>query len=674
MPRTELCRRDRAPRGAVPGERAEATSDARRAVCDDGVAPSRTTARAAADADGSFEALLQFLKRSRGFDFTGYKRASLERRFRRRMERSAARASATTSTTSRSIRTSTRQLFDTILINVTDFFRDPPAWEHCGTRRCPRCSTGKPVDEPIRVWSAGCATGQEACTIAMVLCEALGEEAYRRRVKIYATDIDEEALNVARAATYTAQEIENVPEELRERYFERSDQRFTFRADLRRTLIFGRNNLVYDAPISRLDLLICRNTLMYLTAETQAHILRHFHFALRDTGVLMLGKSEMMISHRELFAADDRRSCGSSASARARASLQARVAGLVTGEQVEYPATDEDRQLREAALERRRRSRSSSYRAPDVLSFANVAARALFGIGQRADRAAALRAARSPRSRSSSRHAVERAIAERKRRRPRRVDFPRRRASDAASTCTRAAAPLGRERRRSARWSCSRTSAAAAALESELEANRRDLEAAYEELQSTIDELETTNEELQSANEELQTTNEELQSTNEELETMNEELQSTNEELETINDELRERTNELNNVNDFLEAILTSLGVAVAVLDRNQRVQIWNRGAEELWGVRQRRGGRAALPRARHRARARAARARAARRDRAARADQRDGAAGGGEPARPHDRLRHDRDAAHAARATGRRVRGAIVLMEDRAGRRRPPA
>jgi two-component system CheB/CheR fusion protein len=125
------------------------------------------------------------------------------------------------------------------------------------------------------------------------------------------------------------------------------------------------------------------------------------------------------------------------------------------------------------------------------------------------------------------------------------------------------------------------------ALQGELEGNRRDLELAYEELQSTIDELETTNEELQSANEELQTTNEELQSTNEELETMNEELQSTNEELETINDELRERTTELNQVNDFLEAILTSLGIGVAVVDRLQRVQVWNHRAADLWGLRQ---------------------------------------------------------------------------------------
>jgi len=124
-------------------------------------------------------------------------------------------------------------------------------------------------------------------------------------------------------------------------------------------------------------------------------------------------------------------------------------------------------------------------------------------------------------------------------------------------------------------------------LREEIAGNRRDLELAYEELQSTIDELETTNEELQSANEELQTTNEELQSTNEELETINEELQSTNEELETINDELRERTTELNKVNDLFEAILTSLGVGVAVLDAHGAVQVWSRRAEDLWGVRQ---------------------------------------------------------------------------------------
>ena len=165
----------------------------------------------------------------------------------------------------------------------------------------------KGENDPIRVWSAGCASGQEAYTVAIVLAELLGEERFRDQVKIYATDIDEDALSQARLATYTAKEYESVPAELREKYFERADQRLAFRKDLRRTVIFGRNNLVQDAPISRLDLLICRNTLMYFNAETQARILRHFHFALQDTGVLMLGKSEMMISHRELFTATDLR-------------------------------------------------------------------------------------------------------------------------------------------------------------------------------------------------------------------------------------------------------------------------------------------------------------------------------------------------------------------------------
>jgi two-component system CheB/CheR fusion protein len=122
-------------------------------------------------------------------------------------------------------------------------------------------------------------------------------------------------------------------------------------------------------------------------------------------------------------------------------------------------------------------------------------------------------------------------------------------------------------------------------LQQQIESSKQELEEAYEELQSTVEELETTNEELQSTNEELETTNEELQSTNEELETMNEELHSSNEELETMNEELRRRTLELNDVNSFLETILTTIGFAVAVLDRDQHVQVWNREAWELWGL-----------------------------------------------------------------------------------------
>src|SRR5262245_23136517 len=155
------------------------------------------------DRDPAFEALLDFLKRSRGFDFTGYKRTSLERRFRRRMDTIGCESYGDYLDYLEVHPEEYEQLFDTLLINVTEFFRDPPAWEHLRDDVLPELLAAKEDDEPIRVWSAGCASGQEAYTAAIVLAELLGEEAYLERVKIYATDIDEEALTTARHAIYT---------------------------------------------------------------------------------------------------------------------------------------------------------------------------------------------------------------------------------------------------------------------------------------------------------------------------------------------------------------------------------------------------------------------------------------------------------------------------------------
>jgi two-component system, chemotaxis family, CheB/CheR fusion protein len=532
-------------------------------------------------ADAAFDALLDFVRRSRGLDFAGYKRASLERRFRRRLDAVECDSYADYLDYLEVHPEEFEQLLDSLLINVTEFFRDPPAWEHLADELLPGLIAAKPPDQPIRVWSAGCASGEEAYTAAIILAEALGESAYSERVKIYATDIDEDALAHARQATYSAKAVEAVPAELRERYFERQDLRFCFRKDLRRTVIFGRNNLVQDAPISRLDLLICRNTLMYLTAETQSRILRHFHFALADHGVLMLGKSEMMISHRDLFTPlEVRRRIFRK---QPRDSLQGRAATFVDGDAAVAAPVDDERGTREAALEAGPQAQIV-VSASGTLSFANLAARALFRIPLEdiGRPLADLALARRP---VELRTGVERALAERRRLSLGEIAFTPDRGEERRLDVT--IAPLVSTGNVLLGASVVFQDVSRyAALQGELEGNRRDLELAYEELQSTIDELETTNEELQSANEELQTTNEELQSTNEELETMNEELQSTNEELETINDELRERTGELNQVNDFLEAILTSLRIGVAVLDGQQRVQVWNRHSEDLWGLR----------------------------------------------------------------------------------------
>src|SRR3954449_10074576 len=181
--------------------------------------------------DAAFEALLEFLKRTRGVDFTGYKRTSLQRRVRRRMATIGCASFGDYLDYLEVTPEEYEQLFEMLLINVTEFFRDPPAWEYLRTAVLPRLLALKGDAEPVRVWSAGCASGQEAYTVAIVLAELLGIDAYRQRVKIYATDIDEDALAQARLAVYDAKEMESVPPEYRETYFERIDQRLAFRKD-----------------------------------------------------------------------------------------------------------------------------------------------------------------------------------------------------------------------------------------------------------------------------------------------------------------------------------------------------------------------------------------------------------------------------------------------------------
>src|SRR4051794_16682414 len=249
----------------------------------------------------SLDALLEFVKDSRGFDFTGYKRSSIQRRVAKRMGEVGVERYDDYVDYLQLHGDEFPELFNTLLINVTGFFRDMQTWEYMAEEVIPQLLAARPPDSPLRVWSAGGASGEEAYTAAMGLARVIGEENFRNRVKIYATDVDEEALDYARLGAYSPRQVEDVPRDALERFFERTDQRYVFRKDLRRCVIFGRNDLVQDAPISRIDLLICRNTLMYFNADTQAKILNRFHFALVDRGVLFLGKAEMLLSHGGIF-------------------------------------------------------------------------------------------------------------------------------------------------------------------------------------------------------------------------------------------------------------------------------------------------------------------------------------------------------------------------------------
>jgi two-component system, chemotaxis family, CheB/CheR fusion protein len=246
-----------------------------------------------AERNPAFEALLIYLRQSRGFDFTGYKRSTLIRRVSKRMQILDVGDFGDYLDYLEVHPEEFNFLFNTILINVTSFFRDAVAWEYLKEQVFPLMIAQKQSTEQIRIWSAGCASGEEAYTLAILMAENLGIEQFRQRVKIYATDVDEEALNQSRQALYSTKDIEEIPVELRQKYFEPTGNRYIFRQDLRRSVIFGRHDLLQDAPISRLDLLVCRNTLMYFNSETQGRVLARFHFALNDRGFLFLGKAEI---------------------------------------------------------------------------------------------------------------------------------------------------------------------------------------------------------------------------------------------------------------------------------------------------------------------------------------------------------------------------------------------
>jgi two-component system CheB/CheR fusion protein len=533
--------------------------------------------------DPAFESLLEFLKASRSFDFTGYKRSTLSRRVQKRMQ---ALEVGTFEAYRDHLELNPDEydaLFNTILINVTSFFRDPDAWRVLTEEFIPALLERKGAEAPIRVWSAGCATGQETYTLVMMLAEALGPEAFRERVKVYATDWDDEALAQARHATYTDEQTDELPEGFRKRYFEPVGGRWAFRGDLRRQVIFGRHDLVQDAPISHLDLLTCRNVLMYFNAEVQQRIMARFHFALAPEGVLFLGKAEMMRSHTNLFTPANlqARVFRKAAAGTARDRLLMLGTGATRG--VAAMGAAQQLALRDAALNALPGAQIT-VSPSGQLQLANDAARRLFGLSP-ADVGRPLQDLKMSYRPVELRSRIEQAVADR---RPVYLSGVPHTGEDGdvrsydVQVCPLEGGGDGLLGVSVSFFDVTRFSR----LQAEVEQAHQSLETAFEELQSTNEELETTNEELQSTIEELETTNEELQSTNEELETMNEELQSTNEELETLNDELQRRSSDLNDANAYLSSVLTSLRAAVVVVDRDMLVQLWNRSMEDMWGLR----------------------------------------------------------------------------------------
>jgi two-component system CheB/CheR fusion protein len=510
------------------------------------------------DDERAFAAVIEHIHRARKLDFSGYRRSSVVRRIRRRMQAVGIESPAEYLAYLESCPDEIPQLFETLLINVTSFFRDPPAWQALADRLPSIIDVGG--TGPVRVWSAGCSSGEEPYTIAMLLAELLGPEAYGERVKIYATDIDEQALAHARQGAYAPKTLDAVPPALVEKYFTRTGSSFVFDAGLRRAVVFGRHDLVQDAPIPRMDLLVCRNTLMYFNAEAQTRVLERLRFALVPNGVLFLGKAEMLLAHADLFKPVDLKqrifSPVMGRSPRGRAAPDARL------DEPKPLAESPERPKRSSDEEPTRILHAAFDLAPTAQIVVDSEGRLVMA-NQEGMRSLGLT------SSDPGRPLAELACS---------AWLPDLRASASAAIAQRCAVRLDAiERVRETGdksffdvhvtplFSGAAVFGAQITFVDVTEAHRcelllrranLELEATQEELRARTAELEATHAELRSTLGELEAVNQEIHCTNEELQATNEELQATNEELQTINEELRQRDAEIARLGAFYAAAI----------------------------------------------------------------------------------------------------------------------
>jgi len=548
---------------------------------------------AAREESQALGAVLALIRARMGFDFSGYKHGTLVRRVRRRMalvqmvqmaeylallERSPAELDA---------------LFRDFFVGVTEFFRDPQAWEALRRDVIVPLVAGHEGDTPVRAWVPGCSTGEEAYTLAMLLLATFRDAGKAPRVQVFATDVNDVALQVARAGVYPQSAVAHVPAQLRSQYLADGTEPGHCRVtpELRRAVTFSPHNVFADPPFTRLDIVSCRNLLIYLEPPLQDRILSIFRFALEPRGCLFLGSAESVGKLGRLFGNVARKwhifrargtlsrpdvplpaRGGSVGRAPARASEQPAMRGIDAAN----IARDMILELYSPAAVLVNGSLEVLYysgRTEDFLARPRGAPTSnlllMVREGLRSHVREAVRKARSTRRRV----AVDNARVKRGSRYvPVRITAAPASGSPQADALllvafevlpppAKALTPRGRE------------SAEVRALGDELRATQRDL-------QTTIEDLEASNQELTSAHQEMLSSNEELQSINEELESSKEELQSLNEELSTVNHQLQNKVAELEAAHGNLNNVIVSSEIATLWLDRDLRIK-WSTPAME---------------------------------------------------------------------------------------------
>jgi two-component system, chemotaxis family, CheB/CheR fusion protein len=539
-----------------------------------------------AAASTSLARIADILRNKTGNDFHGYKQNTFLRRVQRRMQVVQVPDIATYVDFLRGDKDEVQNLFNDLLIGVTEFFRDKREFEVLEAEVIPKLFEGKQGGQQVRVWVLGCATGEEAYSIAILLREHMVRLDSPPQIQIFATDIDGRALAAARVGRYrTSIEAEMPPERLA-RWFVREGDTYCVVKELREMCIFSQHNVIKDAPFSKLDLVSCRNLLIYLNSELQNRVIPLFHFALLPGRFLFLGNPENVTRHPKLFAPVDRRArlfrkleTGTrlppefpitTAAGRAAVEvppvrnfgpdvgLERRAQRIAERYAPAYVITDENFQILHFS------GRTGRYIEPT----AGTATLDLLSLVHRDLRLELRTALSRARETNEAAHAEQVSLAVNGHKVL--VDITVEPIQDGPEGHRNFVVLFKDGPVRNVNGSDNNSAALVRSehverLESELRATR-------ERLQATIEELESTNEELKSSNEEYQSLNEELQSANEELETSREELQSVNEELTTVNGELAHRVQELTRATSDLKNFLESTQIATVFLDNDLRV------------------------------------------------------------------------------------------------------
>ena len=569
----------------------------------------------------SVNRILTSVRLATGHDFKNYKRGTIYRRVARRMAVQQIGEISHYAQYLRQNPAEIHELFKDLLINVTNFFRDPAAFEVLEREALPELleQKGKKEEErgtPLRIWVPGCGTGEEAYSLAMLLIEATERQGDHFRVQVFATNISDETIEFGRAGVYPDNIAADVSPERLKRFFTKESNNYLIDRQIREMVVFAVHDLTRDPPFSRLDLVGCRNVLIYMNTPLQKKIIPLFHYALREGGILFLGSSEGVGEYTQLFELIDQkhRIYRNKKTEDQHALLEQLIgrAGPELGEPARGARGQPAGDARQSELNIRRLVEQSiirKYAPPSVLVDGKFQILYFHG-----DTSKYLKPPRGEPSFDLLRMATEglhytldKALLEVKRgKKPLTLENLKIRHNLAFLTVDIVLTPLFETRGGSDLILISfedktppheirseeDRAAKAEDFDSRLTTMQNELDATRQKLQATIEELETSNEELRSANEELQANNEELQSTNEELESAREELQSTNEELETVNEELQRKNLDLVRAEDDMRNLFHATGIATIYLNDELQIVRFTQAATTIFNLREQDVGR----------------------------------------------------------------------------------